>query len=82
MQYQANNIDDRIKALEQRKKALERHLSNSDRKARTKRLIETGALAEKFFEIDHLSLSQKEEFFKTFANYIKANTPSKFKKQK
>ena len=54
---------------------------NINRKKRTKRLIEKGALLEKYFEIDYLSVEETEEFLKVFSEYIKANKPDKFKKK-
>lgn len=43
------------------------------RKARTRRLIQKGALLEKYFDIDNLSVDETEEFFKQFSGYVKAH---------
>lgn len=64
-----NDINKRIEKL------------NINRKRRTKRLIEKGALLEKYFEIDYLTVEETEEFLKIFSEYIKANKPIKFKKK-
>jgi hypothetical protein len=78
-----NNIDAvecKIKILEEKKRSIEKSLHNQDRKARTRLLIQTGALCDKYFEIENLSLFEKEEVFKLFSSYIKNNIPLKYKK--
>lgn len=74
-------INLRIENLENRKKALTKAIENTDRKQRTRRLIQTGALCEKYFEIEHLSIEDREEVFKIFANFFKSNLPEKYKKK-
>lgn len=49
------------------------------RKARTRRLIQKGALLEKYFQAENLSVEQTEELLKIFANYVNANKPNKLK---
>ncbi|VDG18632.1 hypothetical protein (plasmid) [Lactobacillus plantarum] [Lactiplantibacillus mudanjiangensis] len=49
------------------------------RKARSRRLIQKGALLEKYFQADKLSVEQTEELLKMFADYVNAHKPSKFK---
>ncbi|WMB28873.1 hypothetical protein N1496_10195 (plasmid) [Streptococcus didelphis] len=44
-------------------------------------MIEKGALLEKYFEIDYLTVEETEEFLKIFSEYIKANKPQKYQKQ-
>ena len=46
-----------------------------------KRLIEKGALLDKYFEIDYLTVEETEEFLKIFSEYIKANKPKKYQKK-
>ena len=78
-----NNIDKielKIKALEEKKKSIEKSSHIQDRKNRTRLLIQTGALCEKYFDIEDLLLSQREEVFNLFSSYIKNNIPIKFKK--
>lgn len=70
----------KIKVLENKKKSIERALHRQDRKGRTRLLIQTGALCEKYFEIEDLTLPEREEFFTLFSSYVKANIPSQFKK--
>lgn len=74
-------LDFKEKTLEEKKKMIERKLHYNSRKARTRRLIQTGALVEKYFDIEHLSIEDKEELFKLFSAYIKNNIPLKYKKQ-
>ena len=50
------------------------------RKARTRRLIQKGALLEKYFQAENLSLDDTEELLKIFADYVNAKKPNKFKK--
>ena len=51
-----SDIDKKIAQLEERKKHINYLSKNRERKARARRLIETGALAEKYFEIEQLSI--------------------------
>lgn len=51
------------------------------RKARTRRLIQKGALLEKYFEIDNLSVTETEEFLKQFSGYVKAHKLEKYRKK-
>ena len=48
-----------------------------DRKARSRRWIQKGALLEKYFQADNLSVEQTEELLKTFADYVNAHKPNK-----
>lgn len=73
-------VENKIKILEEKKKSIEKSLHNQDRKARTRLLIQTGALCDKYFNIENLSLFEKEEIFKLFSAYIKNNIPIKYKK--
>ena len=54
-------------------------ISRQARKARSRRLIQKGALLEKYFQADNLSVEQTEELLKIFANYVNAHKPNKFK---
>ncbi|MDE9962298.1 hypothetical protein P3T97_14045 (plasmid) [Mammaliicoccus sciuri] len=56
-------------------------LKNIDRKKRANRLIQKGALLEKYLEAEKLSPEETEELLKVFANYINSNKPNKFKKE-
>ena len=49
------------------------------RKARSRRLIQKGALLEKYFQAENLSVEQTEELLKIFANYVNAHKPNKLK---
>lgn len=50
------------------------------RKARTRKLIQKGALLDKYFETESLSADETESLLKTFANYVNSNKPDKYKK--
>lgn len=47
------------------------------RKARTKRLIETGALAEKYFGLELLTVEEREKVFRTFSEFVKSKLSKK-----
>ena len=47
------------------------------RKARSRRLIQKGALLEKYFQANNLSVEQTEELLKTFADYVNSHKPNK-----
>ncbi|MGJ3877906.1 hypothetical protein [Lactiplantibacillus argentoratensis] len=49
------------------------------RKARSRRLIQKGALLEKYSQANNLSVEQTEELLKTFADYVNAHKPDKLK---
>lgn len=74
-----SDIEKRISQLEERKKNLVRYHSEQERKKRANNLIQTGALAEKYFGIHHLTIEQREELFKIFSDFIAKNKPEKFK---
>ena len=57
----------------------EKLVKQQARKARSRRLIQKGALLEKYFQADNLSVEQAEELLKIFANYVNAHKPNKFK---
>ena len=72
----------RIKKLEQEKNRLERSITRDnqiERKKRTRRLIQKGALLEKYFEAEHLSIEETEELLKIFAGYVNGNKSEKFR---
>ncbi len=50
------------------------------RKARTRKLIQKGALLDKYFETETLSADETESLLKIFANYVNSNKPNKYKK--
>lgn len=70
----------RISQLEERKAYIENLKKERERKKRAHRLIQTGALVEKYLELKNLSLEEREELLKVFATYINTNKPNKFKK--
>ncbi len=53
----------------------------NDRKQRTRRLIQKGALLEKYLECENLTPEETEELLNVFANFINENKPEKFKKK-
>ena len=74
---ESKDLKEKITQLQQKKKLLEnetrRKLNWEKRKARTKRLIETGALAEKYFGIEDFTIEQREKVFRTFSEFVKKN---------
>lgn len=79
-----SDIQSEIDKLNNQKKYLKRQIEGATkyeyRKKRARRLIETGALAEKYFDIENLTIPEREELFKVFSDFIKANKPSYLKK--
>ena len=73
-------VENKIKLLEEKKKTFQKSLHTQSRKDRTRLLIQTGALCEKYFDMEGLTLLEKEEIFKLFSSYIKNNIPIKYKK--
>ena len=65
-------ITDLQKRKHQLQNKTQRRASWEQRKARTKRLIETGALAEKYFELDDFTIEQREKIFQTFSEFVKS----------
>ena len=51
------------------------------RKERASRLINKGALLEKYFECEDLTIEETEELLKIFSAYVNENKPSKFKRK-
>ena len=54
--------------------------SSVERRKRTHRLVQKGALLDKYFDIEHLSVSDTEDILKIFADFVKSNIPDKYKK--
>lgn len=54
--------------------------SRNARKARAHRLIQKGALLEKYFDIEKLSISETEDLLKIFSTFVKEKMPDKYKK--
>lgn len=50
------------------------------RKERTRLLIQKGALLDKYFETEILSVDDTENLLKIFSNYVNSNKPDKYKK--
>ncbi|WP_349521960.1 hypothetical protein [Leuconostoc citreum] len=50
------------------------------RKERTRLLIQKGALLDKYFETESLSVDDTENLLKIFSNYVNSNKPDKYKK--
>lgn len=74
---ESKDLKEKISQLQQKKKQLEtetrRKLNWEKRKARTKRLIETGALVEKYFGMEDFTIEQREKVFQTFSEFVKKN---------
>lgn len=63
---------DKIKTLEQKKKVLEHKVANESRKERTRRLIQKGALLEKYIGED-MSLKDTENLLRVLETFIIKN---------
>ncbi|MBT2655395.1 DUF3847 domain-containing protein [Bacillus sp. ISL-18] len=66
-------LENKIKALEQKKKVLEYKISNEDRRERTRRLIQKGALFEQYMENEKDSLTDTEDLLKVLADFKNRN---------
>ncbi|KRF64357.1 hypothetical protein ASG99_21230 [Bacillus sp. Soil768D1] len=66
-------MKDRIKVLEQKKRVLEHKVSNEARRERTRRLIQKGALLEKYLEEESLSIKDTENLLKVLADFKNKN---------
>lgn len=77
------NPNERIKKLEGKKRELELQINklnqSENRKERTRRLIQKGALLEKYFEAEHLSVEETEELLKLSVTLVKIKNPNIFK---
>lgn len=74
-----SNQEKKISQLKERKQQIEQMTQEKERKKRANRLIQTGALVEKYFKCEHLSMEEREELLKTFSDYVNHNKPDKFK---
>lgn len=75
-----NELEKKIQKNELLMKQKQFYESNKERKLRTRKLIQKGALLDKYFDIDNLSVDDTESLLKTFAEYVKSNKPDKYKK--
>lgn len=80
MKSKIEKLDEKILQLEREKKILEGSLKINQRKERTRRLIQIGALSEKYFDLYHSSLEDIEQVFSQFADFVKKNKLNKHKK--
>lgn len=77
---QKNELEKKIQKNEFLMKQKQFYESNKERKLRTRKLIQKGALLDKYFETESLSANETELLLKTFANYVNSNKPEKYKK--
>ncbi|AGY83026.1 hypothetical protein [Carnobacterium inhibens] len=78
-------MSNHFKQLQQEINRVERSIqldSQKERKERTRRLIQKGALLENYFECEHLSIEETEELLKVFSSYVNEKKHEKFKKNK
>ena len=52
---------------------------DNERKKRANRLIQKGALLEKYFDSENLTVEQTEELLKMFSDYVNHNKPDYLK---
>lgn len=82
MANKIDKIDKQIEKLETEKKILKRNMNNQlSRKERTRRLIQIGALSEKYFDLKKNDLDEIELIFSQFSNYVKNKKLDKHKKE-
>lgn len=77
-------MSNHFKQLQQEINRVERSIqldSQKERKERTRRLIQKGALLENYFECEHLSVEETEDLLKVFSQYINEKKQEKFKKK-
>ena len=63
----------RISAQLEKKQLEANRLKNINRKERASRLIQKGALLEKYFEISDLSIEDTEKLLAKFSDFVKKN---------
>ncbi|MBC1920482.1 hypothetical protein HCJ46_17155 [Listeria booriae] len=80
LDLELQKIENKISLLKRKEKTLLLQKNKQSRKERTRRLIQTGALAEKYMSIEHLTIEEKEEVFKMFSSYINDKLPQKYKR--
>ena len=76
-------MSNHFKQLQQEINRVERSIqldSQKERKERTRRLIQKGALSENYFECEHLSVKKTEELLKIFPNYVNEKNKKNSKK--
>ncbi|MBC9826138.1 hypothetical protein [Carnobacterium inhibens] len=77
-------MSNHFKQLQQEINRVERSIqldSQKERKERTRRLIQKGALLENYFECEHLSIEETEELLRAFSQYVNEKKQEKFKKK-
>ncbi len=78
-----DSVKNELNYLKKRKSELKKQIDftkkDNNRKIRAQRLIQTGALCENYFELDGLTIEEREELFKIFSDFIVSNKPNKFK---
>ena len=77
-------MSNHFKQLQQEINRVERSIqldTQKERKERTRRLIQKGALLENYFECEHLSVGETEELLRVFSNYVNEKKQKKFKKE-
>jgi hypothetical protein len=72
-QDELKHLDDRIKVLEYKKKSLQHKLSEEARRVRTRRLIQKGALLEKYLENENTSVEDTEMLLKVLKDMKQKN---------
>lgn len=71
---QIEKLQERLEKTKARLQQLQAKKKEKERKERTRRLIQIGAIFERYFEIS--SIEEAETIAKTFAGYVKAHKPA------
>ena len=69
-EVQLEDLEKRIEQMRARKQELQQKIRAKERKERTRRLIEIGAIFEKYFEIT--SVEEAENIAKQFSEFVKS----------
>ncbi|WP_105957313.1 hypothetical protein [Apilactobacillus quenuiae] len=75
---QRDKVQKKVKQEEFALKQSNYYKNQQERKARSRRLIQKGALLEKYFNINNLSVKETEDFLKIFAEFINNHKPIKY----
>ena len=76
---QKSRLEQKIEREDFKLRQFKYYENRQARKARSRRLIQKGALLEKYFHADNLSVDQTEELLRTFADYVNTHKPNQLK---
>ena len=74
-------LEERLTELKEEERRLKKAAKAEEKRNREKRYKETGELAEKYFDIAHISLEDRELLFESIAEYINERALENFPKE-